>query len=71
MKTNPSTPTARGGGEVSREYIAGVEGMREAVLEAIKEEMEDGEPGHPWNAALETVHAKIESLKPPPPREEE
>jgi hypothetical protein len=49
------------------DFIAGVEGMREAVLEAIKEEMEDGEPGHPWNAALETVQVKIESLKAPPP----
>ncbi len=55
---------------MSKEFIAGVEGMREAVLEAIKEEMEDGEPGHPWNAALETVQEKIESLK-VPPREEE
>ena len=52
---------------MSKEFIAGVERMREMVLEVIKEEMEDGEPGHPWNAALETVHAKIESLKAPPP----
>ena len=52
---------------MSKEFVAGVEGMRAAVLEAIKEEMEDGEPGHPWNAALETVHAKIELLKAPPP----
>ena len=51
---------------MNREYIAGVERMREMVLEAIKEEMEDGEPGHPWNAALETVQEKIESLKVPP-----
>ena len=52
------------------DFIAGVEGMREAVLEAIKEEMEDGEPGHPWNAALETVQEKIESLKVPARQEE-